>query len=70
MGETMKPKGWIILIVSILILIVMLQNIRDVSVQMLFWRIDIPLVLLIFLTVIIGFIIGYFLSSIPPKKRK
>ncbi|UCC79170.1 MAG: LapA family protein [Candidatus Zixiibacteriota bacterium] len=66
----MTPKAWVILIVSILILVVMLQNIRDVSVQILLWRIDIPLVLLIFLTVIIGFIIGYFLSSISPKKRK
>jgi uncharacterized integral membrane protein len=66
----MTPKAWTILVVSILILVVMLQNIRDVSVQILLWRIDIPLVLLILLAVIIGFIIGYFISSISPKKRK
>ena len=66
----MTTKTWAILIISILILVVMLQNIRDVGVQILLWRIDIPLVLLILLTVVIGFIIGYLLSSISPKKRK
>lgn len=66
----MKPKAWAILVITILILIVMLQNIGYVGVQILLWRIEIPLVLLILLTVVIGFIIGYLLSSISPKKRK
>jgi len=66
----MKPKSLIILIISALILIVMLQNIEGVSIQLLFWQIDIPIILLILLTSVIGFIIGYFLSSISPKKRK
>ena len=66
----MTPKTWAILIVSLLILIVMLQNIEGVNIQLLFWKIDIPLILLILLTAIMGFIIGYFISSISPKKRK
>ena len=66
----MTPKAWVILVIAILILVVMLQNIGYVGVQILLWHIEIPLVLLILLTVVIGFIIGYLLSSISPKKRK
>ena len=66
----MTPKGWAILVVALLVLILMLQNLGNISVQLFFWRIDIPLVLLILLTTVIGFIIGYFISSVSPKKRK
>jgi uncharacterized integral membrane protein len=66
----MTPKAWTIMIVSMLAIIIMLQNLSDVSVQILLWRIEIPLVLLILLTIVIGFIIGYFLSSMAPKKRR
>ena len=66
----MTPKGWAILVVALLVLILMLQNLGNIRVQLFFWRIDIPLVLLILLTTVIGFIIGYFISSVSPKKRK
>ena len=66
----MTPKAWTILIVSLLILIIMLQNLAYVSVQLLLWRVEIPLVLLILLTIVVGFIIGYFISSAAPLKKK
>ena len=66
----MKPKSYLILAVAALLLIIMLQNLDSVNIQILFWFFDLPLILLILLAAVVGFIIGYFLSSISPAKRK
>ena len=66
----MTPKAWAILLISILILVVMLQNIESITIQILFWHFNIPLLLLILLVTVIGFVIGYFICSLLSKKRK
>jgi uncharacterized integral membrane protein len=66
----MRPKSYAILAVAALILIIMLQNLDSVYIQILFWYFSLPLILLILLATVVGFIIGYFFSSISPKKHK
>lgn len=65
----MKPKTYVMLAIAVLILIVMLQNLDSVYVQILFWYFSLPLIVLILIATVVGFIIGYFISSVSPKKR-
>ncbi|MDD3296513.1 MAG: LapA family protein [Candidatus Omnitrophica bacterium] len=54
----MKPKTIIMLILGGLLIIVLLQNTQTVSLRFLFWKFDISSVILLPLTMLIGFIIG------------
>ncbi len=58
-GITMKAKVLIILVLLALFLIIVLQNSEVVTLQLLFWQITISRILLIFIIVFIGFVLGY-----------
>ncbi|MEH6594622.1 MAG: lipopolysaccharide assembly protein LapA domain-containing protein [Colwellia polaris] len=61
-----KLHRYFILILSILCLIIVLQNMATVSISFLFWEFAIPRAILIGLMLIIGLIIGLIIKS----KRK
>ncbi|MFA7677738.1 MAG: lipopolysaccharide assembly protein LapA domain-containing protein [Candidatus Omnitrophota bacterium] len=54
----MKPKTVMMLILGGLLIIVLLQNTQAVSLRFLFWKFDISSIILLPLTILIGFIIG------------
>lgn len=56
--NTLKKIG--IGIVSIIVLIVIFQNIETVETQILFFSFKLPRAILLFLTTLIGFIVGLF----------
>jgi uncharacterized integral membrane protein len=58
-----KAKIIVILIVSLLSLIVFVQNRQAVGTKLLFVTITMPLVLLLILTFIMGFILGLVIAS-------
>ena len=65
----MKPKTIVLLVLIGLLLIVLIQNARLVTVQLLFWKIDISQIILIPLLVLIGFILGYIVAKVAGKGR-
>jgi len=59
----MNFKIILVIILSGLALIFLAQNIQVVTVSFLFWEISMSRAVLIFFTLLIGFIIGWFLNS-------
>jgi len=66
----MTPKTLTALICTFVVLIVMLQNTQTVTVHILFWQILLPQILLIFLTLLAGLLIGYLLATLKSGDRR
>lgn len=66
----MRPKTLTALICSLVVLIVMLQNTQSITIHILFWQIVLPQILLIFLTLLAGLLIGYLLATLKSGDRK
>ena len=64
----MKPKKISILITSLFLIIILIQNTRVVNLNILFWKISMSQVVLLFLISII-FIIGYFTRLVKGKHK-
>ena len=68
-----RAKIITILIISLLALIVFLQNVQAVEARLLFAKITMPLVLLLIMTFVMGFIVGLILAGYmlrEPRKAK
>jgi len=55
----MKPKMAVILTLAILLLVIVIQNSNTADVHLLFWKISMSMIILIFFVTLIGFVIGY-----------
>ncbi len=55
----MKPKMIAILILTILLVVVVVQNSNVAEVHLLFWKISMSMIILIFFVALIGFALGY-----------
>ena len=62
----MKTKIAIIIVLAVFLIIFVLQNTENVGVNLLFWEVNIPRALLLFICFAIGLIIGLI---IPASKR-
>ncbi|MFO7525705.1 MAG: DUF1049 domain-containing protein [Ignavibacteriaceae bacterium] len=65
----MKPKVIISLILGIIILIIIIQNVRDVQTEVLFWSISLPHIFLLFIVFAIGILVGMMLPGLMTKKK-
>ncbi|MGI5876563.1 MAG: LapA family protein [Dethiobacteria bacterium] len=65
----MKAKVWIIIVIAILLLIILVQNTGPVTLNLFFWGITMPQILLLFFSIIIGLVIGYIIRLFSKKKR-
>lgn len=65
----MKPKNVFILIIVILFLIVILQNTEVVTLQLFFWKISMSRIILLALTLLIGFGLGYAVVGIAASQK-
>ncbi|UCE19359.1 MAG: LapA family protein [Gemmatimonadota bacterium] len=63
----MKGKTLVIAVVLILFLIVLVQNTQIVTVKLFFWDMSMSRIILIFLAMLIGFVVGYFLQKLRHK---
>ena len=68
--DPMKAKTIIILLLAVLLIIFALQNTALIHVKCLFWGINVPLALLIFVCFAVGVIIGIILPRGGTKKKK
>lgn len=60
----MKTKHIIILIISLLLVILILQNLSSTVVKLFFWELNLPLTVLILVVLLLGFFIGYLVHSL------
>jgi uncharacterized integral membrane protein len=63
-GATMKPKTIVIIVLTILLTILVIQNTHSVEVNIFFWKPDFPLIILILIVMGIGFGLGFFSKNI------
>ncbi|WP_158212296.1 lipopolysaccharide assembly protein LapA domain-containing protein [Natranaerobius trueperi] len=60
----MKPKAIAIIVLIMLSLILLFQNTHTVELEILFWQVSAPLILLLLLCLIGGFLIGYLAKAL------
>jgi uncharacterized integral membrane protein len=65
----MNAKIVAILILILLAIILMFQNKEPVGVQLYFWSVYIPLVILMVIILLIGFAIGYVSASVKSRQK-
>ena len=66
----MRPKFIIVLVLIALFLIILIQNIQVVTLQLFFWKVGMPQIILIPLIMAIGFVVGFVVSKVTGKQRK
>ena len=59
----MKAKNIVILVLIDLFLIILVQNTQVVTLRLLFWKIDVSQIIMVPLTMLIGFVIGYLVAK-------
>lgn len=65
-----KAKGIITTIIVLPLLIILLQNTQVVTVRLFFWKVSMSQIILISLTLLIGFVIGFIVTTIFSKRSK
>ena len=63
----MKQKTIIILILTVLAVVILIQNTQVVEVQIFFWKIAMSRIIMMTFLLIVGFIIGYFVPKLQKK---
>ena len=66
----MKPKQISALVLAVLLAVIIVQNSSVAVVQLLFWRISMSMIVLIFLTALVGFAIGWLTRHHVDEKKK
>jgi len=66
----MKPKIIIITIVILTLMIILLQNTQVVTVRLFFWKVSMSQIILISLTLLIGFVIGFIFTTVLSKRSR
>jgi uncharacterized integral membrane protein len=64
----MNTKLVILLILILVAIVLMIQNRGPVSIQMLFWSVSMPRVILIVIFLLIGFAAGYVAATMKSRK--
>ncbi len=66
----MKPKIIVVLVLIALFVIVLIQNTQVVTLRLFFWKIGMSQIILIPLTMVIGFVVGFLVSKVIGDRRK
>jgi uncharacterized integral membrane protein len=66
----MKSKTIIIIISALLLLIILLQNTQVVEFRFFFWKIGMSRIVLLILTLLVGYVIGFLTRPLLIKKGK
>ena len=65
----MKPRQLLILLLALIFLVIVIQNSGVAQVRILFWTISMSLIILLLLTGLIGFAVGYMLRRYRAERR-
>jgi uncharacterized integral membrane protein len=63
----MRPKIIAIIVVSVLALIILLQNLQTVTFRLFFWKVEVSQLLLVLLMLIIGYVLGFLTAKLTGK---
>ena len=66
----MKLKMTIILLLAILLTVIVIQNSNAADVHLLFWKISMSMIILIFIVALIGFVIGYLTHHFVTERKR
>jgi uncharacterized integral membrane protein len=66
----MKPKMIAVMVLLGLFLIILFQNTDMVTLRLLFWKISMSQILFTFLTMLTGFVVGYFAAQIARSRKR
>lgn len=64
-----KAKVVLLSVILIIILIIILQNVKYVEIEVLFWTFTMPHATLLFITMMVGFVIGGIVAYMFRKKH-
>jgi uncharacterized integral membrane protein len=62
-----RPKVIAIIVISVLALIILLQNLQTVTFRLFFWKVEVSQLLLVLLMLIIGYILGFLTAKLVGK---
>ena len=65
----MKAKTIIILVLFLLLLIILIQNTQVVTFHLLFWKIGMSRIVLLVLSILLGFVVGLLIHPMIVRKR-
>lgn len=65
----MSTKTIVILIIALIILLLIIQNLDIIGIDLLFWSIQVSLLLIILFPFLLGIIFGWILGSLYRKKK-
>ena len=66
----MRPKFIAVLVLIALFLIILIQNTQVVTLRLFFWKVGMSQIILIPLTMAIGFVVGFVVSKVTGNQRK
>jgi uncharacterized integral membrane protein len=64
-----RPKVIAIIVISILALIILLQNMSVVTFSIFFWQVRVSQLLLVLLMIAIGYVLGFLTAKLAPRKE-
>ena len=62
-----RPRVIAVVVISLLALIILLENLQTVTFRLLFWKVEVSQLLLVLLMLIIGYILGFLTAKISSK---
>ena len=66
----MRPKFIVVLVLIALFLIILIQNTQVVTLRLFFWKVGMSQIILIPLTMVIGFVVGFVVSKVIGNRDK
>jgi uncharacterized integral membrane protein len=66
----MKAKTIVVLVLVALFVIILIENTQVVSLRLFFWKISMSQIILIPLTMLIGFVVGFLVAKVTGDHRK
>jgi len=64
----MKTKTIILFVTILLLIIILFQNAKVITFKLLFWKLSMSQIIMFFLVLIMGFVIGYIVAKLITKK--
>jgi len=66
----MRPKFIVVVVLIALFLIILIQNTQVVMLRLFFWKVGMSQIILIPLTMAIGFVVGFIVAKVTGNQRK
>jgi uncharacterized integral membrane protein len=67
--EGMNPKAIVAIVIAVLVVIFAIQNAETARIDVLFWGVDIPVWVVIAVTAVLGFVVGWILGRSSGRRR-